>query len=117
MPDQAIPFNALQEPTPLVQALEKSEAVKEIVKQTAAQMLVVNTVLQQEIPAHAQIGEVAQALAHNDQIENVLHESADELAEVNLSLEREIDERKRLEGELAQAQLKLAQTKTLQRVG
>ena len=117
MPDQARPTNSLQRPTPLVQALEKSEAVKETVKQTAAQMLVVNTVLQQEIPVHAQIGEVAQALAHNDQIENVLHESADELAEVNLSLEREIDERRRLEGELAQAQIKLAQTRTLQRVG
>lgn len=96
-------------PQPLAEALEKSESVHALVKQSATEMLVLNTVLQQEVPAHAQVGDVAQALQKNEEIETRLHDSAEELAQVNRALEVEIDERQRLELELAQAKARLAQ--------
>lgn len=105
------------ESTPLEQALEKSETVQAIVKQSATEMLVINTVLQQEVPAHAQAGDVAQALKQNEEIETRLQESAEELEQVNRVLESEISEREDLEQKLAEAEAKLAQVEDRPRFG
>jgi hypothetical protein len=48
--------------TPLERALGQNEAVKDTVEQSAAELLVINAVLKQEVPPHIQTGEVAQAL-------------------------------------------------------
>jgi len=110
MPQHTTLNSPSQTPIHLAKALKKSESVEERVKQSASEMLVINAVLQQEIPAHVQSGEVAQALSQSDEIEDRLHASARELSEINRVLELEINEREQLERELARTKAKLAQT-------
>lgn len=93
---------------PLVKALDKNESVQQEASRVAVELTVINTVLQQEIPAHAKTGDIAQALRKTNEIEDRIQKSADELAEVNLALEHEIDEREELERELANAKAQLA---------
>jgi predicted patatin/cPLA2 family phospholipase len=93
----------------LDRALGKSEAVQESVEQSAQELLVINAVLKQEIPLHAQSGEVAQALRQSDALEERIQESADDLAQVNQALEQEISERAELERELAHTKAALAE--------
>ncbi len=101
--------SSLAADTALDRALEKNEAVKESVEQSAQELVVINAVLKQEIPDHVQTGELAQALEKSDAIEERLQESADDLAEVNQALEQEISERAELERELAQTKAALAE--------
>ena len=112
MQEQVTRSDQSQDPSGLELALEKSESVENAIQQSATELLVINAVLQQEIPAHAQSGDVAQALVKNDQIENRLQQSAEDLAEVNRALEREIDEREQLERELEQAKAQLAEAES-----
>ena len=100
-------------PPPLAGALEKSETVQAAVQQSATELLVNNTVLQQEVPADAPAGDVAQALQQTEKIETLLRDSADELARVNRALKRETDEREDLEQALHKANAKLAQAEGL----
>lgn len=94
--------------TPLERALERNEAVKETVKQSGAELFVINAVLQQEIPEHIQTGDVAQALEKTGELEGKIQESAEDLAHVNELLEQEIDERAEVERELAATKAALA---------
>ena len=94
---------------PLDRAREKNEAVQDSVEQSAQELLVINTVLKQELPDHVQTGEVAQALEKSDALEERIQESAEELAEVNQALEQEIGEREELERELAETKAALAE--------
>ena len=94
---------------PIDRAREKNEAVQESVEQSAHELLVINTVLKQELPDHVQTGEVAQALEKSDALEERIQESAEELAEVNQALEQEIGEREELERELAETKAALAE--------
>ncbi|WP_092001590.1 hypothetical protein [Polaromonas sp. OV174] len=97
--------------TPLERALDQNEAVKDTVAQSADELLVINTVLKQEIPDQLQTGEVAQALQKTDQLEIRIQASAEDLAQVNQVLEQEIDERASLEKELKKTKAALAQAK------
>ncbi|MES2685752.1 MAG: hypothetical protein V4706_02960 [Pseudomonadota bacterium] len=97
--------------SPLVTALDQNDAVRETVKQSADELLVINTVLKQEIPDHAQTGEVVQALQRTDELESRIQESVEDLAEVNQLLEQEIDERAGLERELAATKAALAEAR------
>ncbi len=93
---------------PLVHALDQNDSIKEIVKQSADELLVINAVLKQEIPDHSQTGDIAQALQKTDQLEVRIQESAEDLAQVNQLLQQEIAEREHLESELAATQAALA---------
>ena len=95
-------------PTPLARALDQNETVKDTVEQSAAELLVINTVLKQEIPSHVRVGEVAQALQKTDDLEIKINETAQDLAQVNEVLAQEIDERADLERELARTKAALA---------
>lgn len=95
-------------PTPLERALDQNESVKDTVEQSAAELLVINTVLKQEIPPHVQSGEVAQALEKTDALETRIQASAEDLAQVNEVLEQQIDERADLERELKATKAALA---------
>ena len=95
--------------TALDRALEKNEAIQESVEQSAQELLVVNAVLQQEIPLHAHSGEVAQAVQKSELIEERIQQSADDLAQVNQVLEQELSERAELERELAHTKAALAE--------
>lgn len=101
-------WNDEDDTAPLAKALDKNESIQQEASRVAVELTVINTVLQQEIPAHAQTGDVAQALRKTNEIEDRIQKSADELAEVNLALEREIDEREQLERRLATAKAQLA---------
>jgi C4-dicarboxylate-specific signal transduction histidine kinase len=94
---------------PLEEALDLTEAVQEVVRQSADELLVINAVLKQELPDHVQVGEVAEALQKTDQIESRINESAADLAHVNQLLEQEIDERADVERELAVTKAALAE--------
>lgn len=96
---------------PLVKALTKNDSVKEVVKQSADELLVVNAVLKRGIPDHAQTGDVAQALEKTEVIEEKIQISAEDLAAVNKLLEHEIDERIILERELLETKTALAREK------
>lgn len=85
---------------PLVKALHQNGTVKETVKQSADELLVINAVLKHGIPDDAQTGDVAQALENTEAIEEKIQTSAQDLATVNQLLENEIDERIELEREL-----------------
>jgi C4-dicarboxylate-specific signal transduction histidine kinase len=94
---------------PLEQALDRTAAVKEVVRQSADELLIINAVLKQELPDHVQVGEVAEALQKTDEIESRINESAVDLAHVNRLLEQEIDERADIERELAATKAALAE--------
>ena len=96
---------------PLVKALSKNDSVKETVKQSADELLVINAVLKHGIPDQAQTGDVAQALDKSEVIEDAIQASADDLAHVNKLLEHEIDERIDLERQLLTTKAALAREK------
>ena len=85
---------------PLVKALHQNDSVKQTVKQSGDELLVVNAVLKKGIPDHAVTGDLAQALEITGVIEEKIQTSAEDLATVNKLLEHEIDERIALEREL-----------------
>ena len=97
---------------PLVHAIVQNDAVKETVKQSADELLVVSAVLKQVVPNEKQSGDVAAAIKRNETIGNVISESADELAAVNDLLIEEIDERIGLERKLLASQAALARAQT-----
>jgi hypothetical protein len=108
------PLKAFAAPlsTPLARALEQNETVQETVEQSADALLLINTVLKQEIPDHIQTDVVAQALQQGGELENKILESAENLAQVNQALEQEIAERVELERELEDTKAALAEAKS-----
>ncbi len=98
-------------PRPLVEALHQNDSVKESVKQSADELLVISTVLKKGIPVDAQTGEVAQALENTEAIEDAIQTSAEDLEGVNKLLEHEIDERIDLERELLATKAALTREK------
>lgn len=96
---------------PLVKALNQNGSVKETVKQSADELVVINAVLKSGIPGDAQTGDVAQALEKTEDIEDRIQTSAEDLAAVNKLLEHEIDERIDLERELSATKAALAREK------
>ena len=96
-------------PTSLTLALHQNETIHDAVEQSAAELVVINAVLKQEVPEHVQTGEVAEALQKTDELENRIQSSADELAQVNEVLKQEISERAALERQLAATRAALAQ--------
>ncbi|MDM0017032.1 hypothetical protein [Variovorax saccharolyticus] len=88
--------NSQPEPTtPLDQSSGKTREVAADVKRASEDLLVINTVLEQELPDELQVGDVAQAIEHTGHLEKKLAESAESLAEVHAALEEEIAKRKK----------------------
>jgi C4-dicarboxylate-specific signal transduction histidine kinase len=101
--------NALHTPTSLEHALDHNEAIQATVEQSAAELCVVSAVLQQEVPEHVKIGDVAQALQRTGELEERIQISADNLEQVNHALKKEIQVRAQLECQLAATQAALEQ--------
>ena len=97
------------ESTALARALDQNTAVQDTVEQSAAELVVINAVLKQEIPDHVQVGDLAQALQRTDELEVKIEGTAHDLAQVNEVLAQEIDQRADLERELAETKAALAQ--------
>lgn len=94
--------------TLLEQALAQNEGVKDSLVAVADDLLLVSTVLKQELPDNAQSADVAQALEKHDELETQVQECASELESVNQALASEIGEREKLERALAASQAALA---------
>lgn len=92
---------------PLQRALDQNVAATATVMQSADALLVINTVLKQELPDDIQTGEVAQALQKTDELEVRIQDTAQDLEQVNQALSREIAERCALEQQLAATQAAL----------
>lgn len=97
---------------PLDETLSQSIEVKEKIEGVGDNLLILNTVLKQEIPETLQTGEVAQALEKHEELENIVQECVDDLAEVNEALEEEVALRQQLERDLAKSQAELAKAST-----
>jgi C4-dicarboxylate-specific signal transduction histidine kinase len=111
MPENS-PKPAVAHPTtPLERALDQNEHALNTVGQSATELLVIHTVLAQEIPDRLQTGDVAQALQRTDELETKISDAAQELAQVNEVLAHEIGERVDLERELVAAKAALAYEK------
>ena len=106
----APPFPAGAHP-PLGEALNQTIEVKEKIEGVGDELLILNTVLKQEIPETLQTGEVAQALEKHEELETIVQECVVDLAEVNEALEEEVALRQKLERQLAQSQAELAKGK------
>lgn len=104
--------NASSTPTSLEDALDQNEAIQVTVEQSAAELSVVNAVLQQEVPEHVKTGDVAQALQRTDELEERIQMSADNLEQVNHALKKEIQVRADLERQLAATRAALEQAET-----
>lgn len=89
------------EGAPLQQAAAQTYQAAAEVKRASEDLLVVNSVLEQELPEEVQTGEVAQAIEHTIQLEKKLAESAESLAEVHATLQDEIRKRKAAEARIA----------------
>ena len=105
------PCSTTGQASPLERALEQNETAQAVVEQSAVELLVINTVLKQEIPDDVQTGDVAQALQRTDALEIKISDTAQELAQVNEVLAQEIDQRFELEQELADTKAALVQAK------
>ena len=98
---------------PLAKALEQNDAVEETVKQSADELMLVNAVLQSDVPSRAHSDDVAVALKKVDIIKDVMQESAQDLAKVNKLLVEEIDERVALERKLLATKAALEKAKAV----
>ena len=97
--------------TPLERALDQNTTVKETVELTAAELAVINAVLEVGLPGEVKKGDVAQALQKTEELETKIQDTAQDLAEVNEVLAQEIDARVDLESELAATKAALAREK------
>ena len=97
--------------TSLERALDQNEAIQETVGQSAAELCLINAVLQHEMPDHVKTGDMAQALQRTDELEERIQASADNLQEVNEALKEEIQVRIELEQQLASTQAALEESK------
>ncbi|APW40596.1 hypothetical protein RD110_09790 [Rhodoferax koreense] len=98
----------------MAQALNQTVEVKDKIVGVGDELLIVNTVLKQEIPEKLQTGEVAQALDKHEELESIVQECVEDLVEVNEALEEEVARRRRLERQLAQSQAQLAKVQDAQ---
>ncbi len=105
LPDPQTPATS----SPLAHALDRNEAARDSVEQSATELVMINAVLKQEIPDHVQVGDVAHALQRTDALEVKINDTAQDLAAVNEVLAQEIDQRVDLERELAETKAALAE--------
>lgn len=88
----------------LAKALGDSKQVKNLIAESAEDLSVVNTVLNQELANQNSSPEVETALEKNEAIEDRVQEASEKLSVVNQALENEVEERHVLEHQLAVAQ-------------
>lgn len=70
----------------LEQTIDKAKEVAAEIRQAADNLAVVNTVLEERLPDHVQVGEVAQALDQSVEVEKQLSESVDRLQQAHEEL-------------------------------
>ena len=91
----------------LQKPLKKTLAVTDELQTASDHALVIGTVLAQELPAHVQVGEVAQAIEQTEELKVKLAESAETLTEVSAELEEEIAKRREVAKQLEATRAKV----------
>jgi hypothetical protein len=86
---------------PLEIAKDKTGSVQEELAVAGAELHLANTALDRSLPPAAKDGDVRKALAQNGIVQQKVNQAAEDLAEVTELLEEEIEQRRRLEQELA----------------
>lgn len=86
---------------PIEIAKDKTENVQEELAVAGAELHLTNTALDRSLPEGAKQGDVRKALEQNDKVQQKVNQATEELAEVTELLEEEIEQRRRLEAELA----------------
>jgi len=98
----------LNEIAPLTRALGQSELVHDKVEKAASDLSSVNAVLKDEIAEGPPLANVKLALDQSEAVKVNVQQAADELVAVNDALALEVDERHRLEQQLAESTAALA---------
>lgn len=89
-------------PSPPIEiARDKTDSVQEELAVAGAELHLTNTALDRSLPSDAKKGDVGKALEQNGKVQQKVNQAAEELAEVTELLEEEIEQRRRLEAELA----------------
>jgi hypothetical protein len=86
---------------PIMVAKEKTGNVKEELAVAGAELHLTNTALNRSLPTEAKNGDVGKALEQNGKVQDKVNQAAEDLAEVTELLEEEIEQRRRLEEQLA----------------
>jgi hypothetical protein len=87
--------------TPIEIARDKTDSVQEDLAIAGAELDLTNTALDRSLPPSAKEGDVRKALEQNGVLQQKVTQAAEDLAEVTELLEEEIEQRRRLEQELA----------------
>jgi hypothetical protein len=102
MPTDNIPGAAAgARSSPIEIAKGKTDSVQEELAIAGAELELANTALDRNLPPAAKRGDVRKALDQNGIVQQKVDQAADDLAEVTELLEEEIEQRRRLEQELA----------------
>ena len=104
----ATPVN---DPVDLTKPLQQTQAVAADLETAADHAMVIGTVLAQELPAHVQVGDVAQAIEQTEELKEKLAESAETLTEVSAELEQEIAKRRAVATQLKASRAEVEELK------
>lgn len=86
---------------PIQHAREKTRAVREDLQVAGAELQLTTTMLERSLPPQHKVGDVRKAIDQNGAVAANVAEATEELAEVEAQLAHEIEERQRLEREIA----------------
>ncbi|NKE66585.1 hypothetical protein RAMLITH_12190 [Ramlibacter sp. RBP-2] len=87
---------------PIQQAREKTRVARQELELAGAELQLTTTILERALPPQHKVGDVRKAIDQNGAAAANVAEASEELAEVEALLAQEIEERQRLEREIAQ---------------
>jgi diguanylate cyclase (GGDEF)-like protein len=96
---------------PLSETLDRNEQVCDRVEEAGAELSTVNATLKDELGCAVATGKVENALTQSEAVETKVIEAAAELLAVNNALAEEVDERHRLEQQLADSEAALIRSR------
>ena len=86
---------------PIQQARDRTSEVRQELELAGAELQLTTTILERALPPQHKVGDVRKAMDQNDAVAATVAEASGELAEVEALLAQEIEERQRLEREIA----------------
>ena len=87
---------------PIQQAKEKTREVRQELELAGAELQLTTAILERALPQQHKVGDLRKAMEQNGAVAANVAEASEELAEVEALLAHEIEERQRLEREIAQ---------------
>lgn len=87
---------------PIQQAKDKTREVRQELELAGAELQLTTTILERALPSQQKVGDLRKAMDQNDVVAANVAVATEELAEVEALLAHEIEERQRLEREIAE---------------